>query len=137
METTVYRCPAGEILPRRSETEERGLTLYRYWSSNCQTCTLKHRCTPGKERRVTRWEHEAILEANQERLDRNPDKMQLRKELVEHPFGTIKTRMGAAHFQMKTLKNVKTEMSLHVLAYNLTRMINIMGVQPLIKAIQA
>jgi transposase len=132
-----YRCPAGEILLRRTTTEENGLTLYRYWSSNCQSCSIKDRCTPGKERRVTRWEHEAILEANQERIDRNPDMMQLRKELVEHPFGTIKTWMGSAHFLTKTLKNVKTEMSLHVLAYNLTRMINIMGVQPLIKAMKA
>lgn len=111
--------------------------MHRYWSSNCQTCHLKSQCTPKKQRRVSRWEHEAILDAAQERLDHDPDKLRLRKQIVEHPFETIKTWMGASHFQMKTLKHVATEMSLHVLAYNLKRVMTIMGIKPLIRAIQA
>src|SRR5258708_35251520 len=80
-------------------------TLRRYWTSACQACTLKSKCTTGKERRISRWEHEAVLETVQARLDRNPDKMRVRRQTVEHPFGTIKSWMGSTHFQMKTLKH--------------------------------
>ena len=73
----------------------------------------------------------------QERLDRDPEKMRVRRQTVEHPFGTIKFWMGATHFLMKTLPCVAAEMALHVLAYNLTRVMNIMGVQPLMAAIRA
>ena len=135
--TDTYRCPAGERLKWRITSQEKGLTLHRYWSSNCQQCALKSQCTTGKERRVTRWEHEAVLEAMQARLDREPEVMQTRRATVEHPFGTLKAWMGSTHFHMKTLKHVSTEMSLHVLAYNLKRVMNIMGVAPLLKAIQA
>ena len=117
--------------------EKDGLTLHSYWSSNCQTCSIKAECTTGKERRVTRWEYEAVIDALQARLERDPEKMRIRRETVEHPFGAIKAWMGSTHFQTKTLKRVSTEMSLHVLAYNLKRVMNIMGVQPLIQAIQA
>ena len=92
-----------------------------YWTNACQHCTIKKRCTTGKERRIRRWEHEEVLEAVQRRLDENPQAMRQRRETVEHPFGTIKARMGATHFLMKRLKNVRTEMALSVLAYNLTR----------------
>jgi len=136
-EKDVYRCPAGEELIWRQTTEEKGQKLHRYWSSNCQSCSLKQQCTPSKQRRVTRWEHEAVLEAVQERLEQDPGKMRIRKSTVEHPFGTIKAWMGATHFQTKTLKRVSTEMSLHVLAYNLKRVMNIMGIRPLIEAMQA
>ena len=98
---------------------------------------IKHQCTTGQERRITRWEHEHVLEAVQERLDGNPQAMRQRRETVEHPFGTIKMRMGATHFLMKTLPKVATEMALHVLAYNLTRVMNIVGVKPLMAAIRA
>jgi hypothetical protein len=91
----------------------------------------------GRERRIARWEHEHVLEAVQQRLDEHPEKMRQRRETVEHPFGTIKARMGATHFLMKRLKNVRTEMALSVLAYNLTRVMNIMGIRPLIAAIRA
>ena len=117
--------------------EEDGKTLRRYWTTACQGCTLKSKCTTGKERRLSRWEHEAVLEAVQARLDRDPAKMRLRRQTVEHPFGTIKSWMGSTHFQMKTLKNVSTEMALHVLAYNMKRLISILGVGGLIEAIQA
>ncbi len=99
------------------------------------SCAIKDRCTTGKERRITRWEHEHVLEAVQRRLDENPQAMRQRRETVEHPFGTIKARMGATHFLMKRLKNVRTEMALSVLAYNLTRVMNIIGIRPLIQAI--
>jgi hypothetical protein len=136
-EADEYRCPAGERLIRHTTTQEKGRTLYRYWSSNCQPCALKSKCTSGKERRVTRWEHEVMLEALQARLDHDPEKMQTRRATVEHPFGTLKAWMGATHFQTKTLKRVSTEMSLHVLAYNLKRVVNVLGVRPLIAAMAA
>ncbi len=132
-----YRCPAGERLPWRMTTQERGKTLHRYWSSNCQTCSMKSRCTTSKQRRVSRWEHEGVLEALEARLDKEPERMRVRRQTAEHPFGTLKAWMGSTHFQMKTLNRVRTEMSLHVLAYNLKRVINILGVRPIIKAVQA
>ncbi|MCP4308931.1 MAG: transposase, partial [bacterium] len=94
-------------------------------------------CTTGKERRIARWEHEHVLEAVQRRLDADPEKMRQRRETVEHPFGTIKMWMGSTHFLMKRLKNVRTEMALHVLAYNLRRVMNILGARPLIEALRA
>ena len=132
----VYRCPAGEKLAYRYTNEEDGKTLRRYWTTACSRCPLKSRCTTGPERRITRWEHEHVLEAVQQRLDKNPQAMRVRRETVEHPFGTLKMRMGATHFLMKRLPKVATEMALHVLAYNLTRVMNILGVKPLIAAIQ-
>ena len=133
----MYRCPAGERLAYHYTNEEKGLVLRRYWTNACQNCAIKHRCTTAKERRITRWEHEHLLEAVQRRLDEHPEKMRQRRETVEHPFGTIKARMGATHFLMKTLPRVASEMALHVLAYNLTRAMNIMGIQPLMAAIRA
>ena len=132
-----YRCPANERLIWRMTSEENGLTLHRYWCTNCQTCTLKSQCTTGKERRITRWENEALLEAMQERLDRDPQIMRVRRQTVEHPYGTLKAWMGSTHFLTRTLSRVSTEMSLHVLAYNLKRVMNILGMKPLIQAIQA
>ncbi len=136
-EDDMYICPAGERLTYRYTNEERGLILRRYWTNVCQACAIKDKCTTGKERRVARWEHEHLLEAVQRRLDENPEKMRQRRETVEHPFGTIKMWMGATHFLMKRLKNVRTEMALSVLAYNLTRVMNIIGIRPLMDAIRA
>jgi transposase len=133
----VYICPANEKLIYRYTNEEDGLVLRRYWTNACLTCAIKRRCTTGRERRITRWEHEHVLETVQRRLDEHPEKMRQRRETVEHPFGTIKARMGATHFLMKTLKRVSTEMALHVLAYNLTRVMNIMGPRSLVAAIRA
>jgi len=133
----VYLCPAGERLVHHFTNQENGLTLRRYWTNACRNCAIKQDCTSGKERRITRWEHEHVLEAVQRRLDENPQAMRQRRETVEHPFGTIKARMGATHFLMKRLKNVRTEMALSVLAYNLTRVMNIIGIRPLIQAIGA
>jgi hypothetical protein len=132
----VYRCPAGETLTYRF-TREAGKTVHRYWTTACPRCPLKEQCTPGTQRRITRWEHEYVLEAVQHRLDANPQAMRVRRETAEHPFGTLKMRMGATHFLMKRLPKVATEMALHVLAYNLTRVMNIIGVKPLLAAIRA
>ena len=136
-EEDVYICPAGERLTYSFTTEDKGLVLRRYATDACQSCAIKHSCTTGKERRISRWEHEHVLEAVQRRLDEHPEKMRQRRETVEHPFGTIKARMGATHFLMKTLPRVATEMALHVLAYNLTRVMNIIGIQPLLAAMRA
>ncbi len=114
-EKNEYRCPAGERLIWRYSTVEDGLKLHRYWSSHCQSCAMKAQCTPSKQRRVSRWEHEAVLEAMQTRLDHAPEMMRVRRQTVEHPFGTIKAWMGATHFLTKTLERVAAEMSLHVL----------------------
>ncbi len=133
----IYICPAGERLAYSFTTEDKGLVLRRYLTNACQSCAIKHSCTKGKERRISRWEHEHVLDAVQRRLDEHPEKMRQRRETVEHPFGTIKARMGATHFLMKTLPRVATEMALHVLAYNLTRVMNIIGVQPLMAAMKA
>ena len=133
----VYICPADQRLTYHYTNEEHGMFLRRYWTNACQGCAIKQTCTSGKERRITRWEHEHVLEAMQRRLDEHPEKMRQRRETVEHPFGTIKARMGATHFLMKTLPRVATEMALHVLAYNLTRVMNIIGVRPLLTAMRA
>jgi transposase len=132
----VYRCPAGEKLTYRMTTEQDGKMMRRYWTNACPNCLLKSKCTTGNERRIPRWEHEHILEAAQRRLDENPQAMRTRRETVEHPFGTLKMRMGATHFLMKRLPKVATEMALHVLAYNMTRVVNIIGVQPLMVAMR-
>jgi transposase len=132
----VYRCPAGERLTYRFTREEAGRKLRRYWTSACQACSLKSKCTPSPERRISRWEHEAILEKVQARLDCDPNKMRLRRQTVEHPFGTIKSWMGSTHFQMKTLKKVGAEMALHVLAYNMKRVMQILGNGGLIAAMR-
>jgi hypothetical protein len=129
-----YQCPAGERAIRRFTSVENGLTLHKYWSSACPQCKLKARCTTSDYRRIARWEHEDILERMQQRLERTPEASKLRRQTVEHVFGTLKAWMGATHFLTKTLPRVSTEMSLHVLAYNLKRMMQIFGVKPLMKA---
>jgi transposase len=132
-----YRCPAGKRAIWRFTRVEDGLTIRRYWSSACPKCPIKARCTPSDYRRISRWEHEQVLEAMQRRLDRRPEVSRLRRQTVEHPFATLKAWMGATHFLTKTLPKVRTEMSLLVLAYNLKRAMNILGVRPLLRAITA
>lgn len=134
----MYMCPAGEALLFVSHKREtNGLSLRRYATPACSKCKLRKRCTTSSHRSIARWEHEHVLEDVQRRLDENPQAMRIRRETVEHPFGTIKARMGATHFLMKRLKNVKTEMALAVLAYNLTRVMNILGVGTLMRAMRA
>jgi transposase len=131
----VYRCPAGERLTYRYTNVEDGKTLRRYWTSSCKTCALKAQCTTGPERRISRWEHEAVLETVQARLDHHPEKMTIRRQTAEHPFGTIKCWMGATHFLTKRLPKVATEMALNVLAYNMKRVMAIIGVSGLLTAL--
>ena len=119
-----------------SRRVEDGKTLHKYWTSACPSCPIKPRCTTSDYRRITRWEHEDVLEAMQARLDGTPEASRLRRQTVEHVFGTLKAWMGSTHFLTKTLPRVRTEMSLHVLAYNLKRMMN-PGRPPLITAMRA
>jgi transposase len=132
-----YECPAGERAIFRGCRQEGGKMIKRYWSSSCVRCSIKSQCTTGKERRISRWEHEAILDELEARMKRAPDMMKVRRSTVEHPFGTLKSWMGSTHFQMKTIKRVSAEMSLHVLAYNLKRVMKILGPVELMKAMQA
>src|SRR5471030_1052266 len=136
-QTNEYRCPAGQRLIWRFSTVERGLKISKYWSSNCQQCSLKADCTPGPQRRVARWEHEAVLDKMQARLEKDPEMMRIRRQTVEHPFGTIKAWMGATHFLTRTIERVSTEMSLHVLAYNMKRVIKLLGSETVMKAMRA
>ena len=133
-----YRCPAGERLIHRFTTVENGMRIGLYWSSACPRCPIRAQCiTPtSRQRRVRRWQHEAVLDDMQARLDRQPEMMRVRRRTVEHPFGTLKCWMGATHFLMKTLAYVSTEMSLHVLAYNLKRVMKIFGVGGMLQAIR-
>ena len=132
----VYRCPAGEKLAHHFTADEDGQKMRIYLTKACCTCPFKDQCTTSNERRIKRWEHEHVVEAAQTRLDQNPQAMRVRRETVEHPFATLKMRMGATHFLMKRLPNVATEMALNVLAYNLTRVMNIVGIKPLLVAIR-
>jgi transposase len=136
-ESNAYRCPAGQSLIWRFASVERGMTLNRYWSSNCKGCLLKEHCTPSQQRKVTRWEHQDVLDDMQVRLEQSDNAMRIRRCTVEHPFGTIKSWMGATHFLSKGLERVKTEMSLHVLAYNLKRLMTLLGIAEVMKAIRA
>jgi transposase len=131
-----YQCPAGQRAIYRFTREENGLQLRRYWSSACPQCPIKAQCTPSDYRRISRWEHETVLEAVQRRLDRQPKAMTLRRRTVEHVFGTLKHWMGTTPFLMRRLPNVATEMSLQVLAYNLKRVIGVLGIARTMKAIR-
>ncbi len=136
----VYICPANEVLPYRFTRLEKGLMLKRYWVSDptCRACQLKQQCSNSKQpRKITRWEHQDQIDRMDDVMADMPDSMLIRKQTVEHPFGTIKCWMGATHFLTRRLKNVSTEMSLHVLAYNLRRMISIHGPDKLIAAMAA
>ena len=135
--SNTYRCPAGQIAIYRHTSEERGKTLHRYWTSACPRCPIKGQCTPSDYRRITRWEHEDVLEVVQARLDDAPGTSRLRGQTVEHVFGTLKAWMGSTHFLTRTLPRVRTEMSLQVLAYNLRRVIKILGARTLMEAIKA
>ena len=130
-----YKCPAGSRLIWRFSSAERGGLIHKYWSSDCPRCAIRDQCTRSQYRRVARYEHEPSLEAMQKRLDLTPGIMRTRRCTVEHPFGTLKEWMGATHFLTKSLEKVRTEMSLHVLAYNMKRVMKIVGVQKLIAAV--
>jgi len=132
-----YRCPAGERAIFRFATIEKGMTIRKYWPSACPGCSLQPRCTTSNYRRIARWEHEAVLDRMQRRLDRAPQTARVRRQTVEHVFGTLKSWMGSAHFLTRTLPRVRTEVSMQVLAYNMKRAMTIVGVAPLLQAMRA
>ncbi len=136
-ERDAFRCPAGEYATYRFTSLENGMAIKKYWSSACPRCALRARCTTSDYRRIGRWEHEAVLDTMQGRLDAYPEAMTVRRSTAEHPFGTIKAWMGATHFLCRRLPRVSAEMSLHVLAYNLKRVMKIMGTGPMIEALRA
>ena len=132
-----YRCPAGQILRRGADqVDGEGMVLHTYARYGCSDCPLKVQCTPASFRRIRRWEHEDVLDGMQQRLDRNPNAMKIRRRTVEHVFGTLKHWMGSTHFLMKTLKHVSTEVSLHALAYNLKRLMSLLGIAETMKAMR-
>jgi len=135
--TDSYRCPANQVLPYRRSRLEAGLNIGIYHAPNpvCAACSKKSKCTPSLHRRMRRWEHEHIVDQLDKRMANEPEQMKVRRATVEHPFGTIKSRMGHTHFLTRTIERVSTEMSLHVLSYNLTRVINLLGTDRLIKSI--
>ena len=138
VESDTYRCPAGETMTRRLSSVENGMRLHAYATPACRSrCAVKANCTTGIERRIKRWEYEEVIEAMQARLDRMPGAMRIRRRTVEHVFGTIKDWMGRSHFKTRTLKKVATEMSLHILAYNIKRAIALLGVPRLMEAMKA
>jgi transposase len=131
-----YRCPQGAELEFRFDTVEAGRPIRYYKTTACQSCTAKSLCTTNKEgRRITRWVDEHLLEAMARRVAAQPERMQQRRELVEHPFGTIKRGMNQGYFLLRGLIKVRGEMSLTILAYNLKRVMNILGVNQLIAAV--
>ena len=131
-----YRCPAGEKLRYHFETEELGRKIRYYWTTACNTCEIKARCTRNKEyRRITRWVHEDILERMEKRVKANWKLMKQRKQIVEHPFGTIKFWNDQRHFLMRGLEKVRAEFSLSGLAYNIKRAANLVGVLTMVEAV--
>jgi transposase len=131
-----FLCPAGEYAVRRFTSVEKGMAIRKYWASACPRCALRTKCTTADYRRIGRWEHENVLDEMQMRLEANPKAMQVRRNTAEHPFGTIKAWMGATHFLCRGLRKASAEMSLHVVAYNLKRVMRIMGTRPLIEALR-
>ena len=130
-----YECPAGERLIYRFTRTEKDKEIRRYWSSACPACPIRAQCTTGKNRRVSRWIHEEVVERAEARLAAKPNAMQIRRATAEHPYGTLKGWMGSTHFLTKTLDHVSTEMSLHMLAHNMKRVINLIGTKQLLEAI--
>jgi hypothetical protein len=131
-----YQCPAGQRAIFRMAREERGMVIHRYWSSACPKCPMKAQCTPSAYRRISRWEHEEVLEAVQRRLESAPESMTIRRRTVEHVFGTLKEWMGYTHFLTRRLAHVGAEMSLNVLAYNFKRVMRILGFEAMMKAMR-
>jgi transposase len=136
-ERDAFLCPAGEYAVRRFTSIEKGMAIHKYWSSVCPRCALRAKCTTARYRRIGRWEYEHVLDDMQRRLDAHPKAMQVRRSTAEHPFGTIKAWMGSTHFLCRGLQRVSAEMSLHVLAYNMKRVMKIMGTRQLIEALRA
>jgi transposase len=133
-----YVCPAGAALTKSAARSDRHGDIDHYRNLEaCHACEVRPQCTPEKVKRFKRWKPEAVLEAMQRRLDAMPDAMAARRATVEHVFGTMKAWMGSTPFLTKSLKGVRTEISLAILAYNMKRMIRLFGAAWLIQAIRA
>jgi transposase len=131
-----YICPAGQKLTYRFTTNEKGRAIYYYRASGCKSCSLKAKCTRNKENRtITRLAAEEVQERMAERVAANPQIMRRRKAIIEHCFGTIKRSLGYDYFLCRGMRNVATEVNLTVLAYNLKRVCNLVGVNNLIAAV--
>jgi hypothetical protein len=131
-----YICPAGHTLPFHVETTEKGRRIRYYWTTACGRCAMKARCTRTKEcRRITRLVDEHLLEAMAERVAAQPEKLKQRKTLVEHPFGTLKHWWDHGHFLLRGLSKVRAGFSLTALAYNLKRVLKIVGVRELLQCL--
>jgi hypothetical protein len=136
-EKDVYRCPAGAELTHRFNTCELGRSLRYYRASGCAQCPLKEKCTRNKDNRtITREEDEHLMEAMAARVQQHPEKMALRKQLVEHPFGTLKRWFGYTYFLVKGLDKVRTEWTLMTLCYNLKRVLNLVRLEALLAAVK-
>jgi hypothetical protein len=135
VEKDVYVCPAGEELINRGKGIEKGREMKYYTTAACGGCKIKSRCTEGAQRRIKRLVDEEVMERMGVRVRAGPEKMRLRKELVEHPFGTIKRWMDQGYFLMRGKSKVGTEMSITVTAYNMKRALNIVGVKKMIEAL--
>lgn len=133
-----YICPAGQRLTKGAHRSDRqgDINFYRHLSA-CSNCHLKSRCTSEKLRRIRRWDREDVLDDIERRLEEKPDAMRIRRTTVEHPYGTLKAWMGYTHFLTRTREKVAAEMSLHVLAYNFKRVLNIIGIASLMAALKA
>ena len=136
-ERNEYVCPAGERLTYRRDSVEEGKRLWVYERYGCSSCALRPHCTTATSKRLKRWEYEDVLDKAEASLKQHPEAMRQRKALVEHPFSTIKQLMGSTHFLMRRLPNVKAEMSLNVLAYNMKRAINVLRTDKIIGALQS
>lgn len=133
-ETDCYRCPQGNQLKPREKPIERDskrLFVYRGKASFCKICPQRKQCLSKSvtTREIQRWEHQAVLDRHQQRMDASHNSMKKRASLVEHPFGTLKHRAGMHHFLMRGLKKCQGEFSLMVMCYNFTRAINLLGVE--------
>ena len=138
VDSDVYVCPAGQHLHPYSSSLLRGLKKINYVNKlACDACTVRSQCTKGKFRTVSCLENEAVLDRMQARLAQRPGVLDLRRETVEHPFGSIKQWMNQGAFLMRGLEKVRAEFSLTALAYNLRRVLNIVGVTELMAAVAA
>jgi len=132
-EQDCYLCPQGnQLLPNKNPqiVAEKNMIRYRISSTTCNACPLRKQCITDKtkNKQMLRWEYQAIVEKHNEQMKQNPQKMRQRGALVEHPFGTLKHRAGINHFLMRGLNKCAGEFSIMVLAYNFTRVMNILGV---------
>jgi transposase len=135
-ETNTYQCPAGQMLTYRYKSHRDGREIHYYATGACKTCSQREHCTRNKRgRKIWRWVDEQYLDAMARRVRAQPEKVKLRRAIVEHPFGTMKHSMKQSDFLTRGMANVRTEMSLTVLVYNIKRALRLKGTQRLVAAL--